>query len=502
MKFCKSIVLTILAAAIPVTALAKTSNPPKSAKIVGGAIAEPKEWKSFVLIGRKDAQGAYVPMCGATMIDAYNAITAAHCMEEFSRDLSHKCGEKYIDPSALAIFPGAYDMSLLGRNNAYSIKKVTTHNNAGCTKSFGGIGEKYDNDIAIIRLDRKWDGEIARLSLNAKDDPDDGFVTVAGFGRTGIDTREKVIARDGVEFSTPSKTLLKVTVPLVATSDCAEGHIESNGVVGEKQICAGWMVRPQTGFVGDSCNGDSGGPLVSYDRENRPFLIGVVSWGPNECGKVGAPGIYTRLSAHAKWIKSIVPNVKSAKPIYDGDIPSNDLIGFTALDELLSAAKGRVKIDLCIYRENDDCGVITPKINEKGFVKISSENDGQLIFIDQNAQNTLTQIYPANGVKENIGGENKDTKEIGPYVVTPPKGKSKLLVIVAPKDADLSGFLNSQNRLSKGVSVTYHTGYGENGADFYAASLANEIAAILNKSATTTDLPGWGYGVLEYDVTE
>lgn len=495
-------ILAIAFAISPMASNAKTSNPPKAAKIVGGSVAEPKEWKSFVLIARKNASGEFVPMCGATMIDATHAITAAHCMEEFSRDLSRKCGQNFIDPSVLAIFPGAYDMSELGASNRFNIKKVITNPNAGCTKSFSGIGEKYDNDIAILRLDRKWDGEVAKLSLDSKDDPENGFVKVAGFGRTGMDSREKIVARDGVKFFTPSKTLLNVTVPLVPTNDCQAGHTVVNAEIGEKQICAGWMVRPQTGFIGDSCNGDSGGPLISYDRENRPLLIGVVSWGPNDCGKLGAPGIYTRISYHSKWIKSVVPNVKSANPVYDGDIPTNDLVGFTALDELLAAAKGRVKIDLCLYRETDECGVLKPRLSEKGFVKISSQNEGQLIFIDQNAQNTLTQIFPSPGIKENIKGDNKDTKEIGPYIVTPPNGKSKLLVIVAPKDADLSGFLNSQQRLSKGVSVTYHTGYGENGADFYAASLANEIAAILNKTATTTDLPGWGYGVLEYEVTE
>lgn len=488
--------------ALPNVSIAKTSNPPKSAKIVGGTIAEPKEWKSFVLIARKNQIGEYVPMCGATMIDPTHAITAAHCMEEFSRELSRKCDETYIDPSTLAVFPGAFEISQLGEANRYSIKKVVTNPNAGCSKSLGGSGEKYDNDIAIIRLDRKWEGEIAKLSLAPKNDPDNGFVKVAGFGRTGIDTREKVIARDGVKFSTPSKTLLNVTVPLVATGDCSMGHSDVNAEIGEKQICAGWMVRPQTGFIGDSCNGDSGGPLVSYDRENRPFLIGVVSWGPRECGKVGAPGIYTRVSYHSKWIKTVVPSVKAANPVYDGDVPTDDIVGFTALDELLNAANGRVKIELCLYRENEECGVRTPKVDEKGFVKITSEISGQLIFIDQNAVNTLTQIFPTPGIKESISGDNKDIKEVGPYVVTKPLGKSKLLVIVAPKEADLSGFLNSQQRLSKGVSVTYNTGYGENGADFYAASLANEIAAALNKNGTTTDLPGWGYGVLEYEVSE
>jgi secreted trypsin-like serine protease len=60
----------------------------------------------------------------------------------------------------------------------------------------------------------------------------------------------------------------------------------------------------------DSCKGDSGGPLwrwVGNRSKKRAFLIGIVSrgWG---CGRQGSPGVYTKISAYASWIKK---NVRS-----------------------------------------------------------------------------------------------------------------------------------------------------------------------------------------------
>lgn len=62
------------------------------------------------------------------------------------------------------------------------------------------------------------------------------------------------------------------------------------------------------GNVGkDSCNGDSGGPLTwmgSFDSaiSARNYLIGLVSYGPEDCGKTENPGVYTRMTYFLQWI--------------------------------------------------------------------------------------------------------------------------------------------------------------------------------------------------------
>lgn len=64
------------------------------------------------------------------------------------------------------------------------------------------------------------------------------------------------------------------------------------------QICAGGM-RGE-----DTCAGDSGGPLM-LSVDNSWHLIGLVSYGPQECG-TSSPGVYTNIFPYIKWINSVI----------------------------------------------------------------------------------------------------------------------------------------------------------------------------------------------------
>ncbi|CAG9138791.1 unnamed protein product, partial [Plutella xylostella] len=48
--------------------------------------------------------------------------------------------------------------------------------------------------------------------------------------------------------------------------------------------------------------GDSGGPLTVERGDKRYELVGVVSWGIG-CGRVGYPGVYTRVTKYLYWIR-------------------------------------------------------------------------------------------------------------------------------------------------------------------------------------------------------
>ena len=43
---------------------------------------------------------------------------------------------------------------------------------------------------------------------------------------------------------------------------------------------------------------------VNRRKKNRKYWvqIGLVSWGRRECGSEGAPGVYTTIGYHVKWI--------------------------------------------------------------------------------------------------------------------------------------------------------------------------------------------------------
>lgn len=51
----------------------------------------------------------------------------------------------------------------------------------------------------------------------------------------------------------------------------------------------------------DSCVGDSGGPLVGGEGPTRR-LVGIVSWGLDECATQAGAGVYTRVSAMTRFL--------------------------------------------------------------------------------------------------------------------------------------------------------------------------------------------------------
>lgn len=61
-------------------------------------------------------------------------------------------------------------------------------------------------------------------------------------------------------------------------------------------ICAGYEDGKK-----DACNHDSGGPLIVGFDEDKPSLIGVVSWGKG-CGLPNYPGVYSSVTYYRKWI--------------------------------------------------------------------------------------------------------------------------------------------------------------------------------------------------------
>lgn len=99
---------------------------------------------------------------------------------------------------------------------------------------------------------------------------------------------------------------LKLQVPLVDSSKCANKYKPFGIRLGKRQICAGGERNK------DSCSGDSGGPLMVQAISNRTgvtwYMTGVVSVGPTPCAANGIPGIYTKVYDYMDWI---LENIKS-----------------------------------------------------------------------------------------------------------------------------------------------------------------------------------------------
>ena len=49
-------------------------------------------------------------------------------------------------------------------------------------------------------------------------------------------------------------------------------------------------------------SGDSGGPLLVRQSDGRWVVLGITSYGATKVHSE-APGVYVKLSAHAKWLE-------------------------------------------------------------------------------------------------------------------------------------------------------------------------------------------------------
>jgi len=260
-------------------------------RIYGGELTEIDEHPWTVQLWYQKPQGTG-SHCGGSLINERYVLTAAHCEKKVPRtwrlfqvrlgdwdtrtnpDCQQKTNERVCNDPHVDV----------------PIEKIIVH------ESYNPDSRSQYHDIALLRMQRDvtftefivpiclpTDTGLRSLKYTNKE------LEVVGFGKT--------------ETENSSANKLKVTLNALSDQQC-QAKYSHLGLI-EGQLCAG-------GEAGkDSCNGDSGGPLVryqSYDNYEVQYymLVGLVSFGPKNCGTRDQPGVYTSVGEYMQWIEANV----------------------------------------------------------------------------------------------------------------------------------------------------------------------------------------------------
>nr|XP_033798800.1 suppressor of tumorigenicity 14 protein-like [Geotrypetes seraphini] len=242
-------------------------NQMKKSRIVGGKDAASGRWPWQVSL----QMGIHGHICGASVIASKWLISAAHCFLN-SESI------RYSMPSVWKAYLG---LQSIRRNSKQvlmrSIKRIILHPHYDQSAS--------DYDIAILELE-------APLFFTNLIHP------------ICLPTKPKVFSYSAICYVTgwgalkengePARTLQEAKVKIINHNICNKLYEAS---ITPRMLCAGDL----SGGI-DSCQGDSGGPLACLGRENKWYLMGIVSWGEG-CARRGRPGVYTRVTALSDWIQ-------------------------------------------------------------------------------------------------------------------------------------------------------------------------------------------------------
>lgn len=254
-------------------------------RIVGGEATALDAYPWLARLQYYKGNNRYGFHCGGVLIHSQYVLTAAHCIEGV--------------PSSWIIYQvrlGEYDtttdIDCINDDCADPVRDVLISAYVVHPEYFKQNGADY-NDIALLQLSEtiEFSDFIRPICLPVALEIRAANLTnvrgtVAGWGQT--------------ENSSSSTKKLQLRVPLVDNEKCANAFSSIRLEIISTQLCAG-------GELGkDSCRGDSGGPLMWYG-DSGPFsktwyLLGVVSFGLEQCGTEGVPGVYTRMSEYMDWV--------------------------------------------------------------------------------------------------------------------------------------------------------------------------------------------------------
>lgn len=250
------------------------------------------------------------PLCGATLIHTDIAVTAGHCAGIFK---------------GVGVFLGGIQLN--GQDALETVDVLSEYRHPLYD------AQTLENDILLLKLNRTASGTaspIATLNTNAAIPQTSAAVTTIGFGTT-------------VENGTLSAQLQQVSINVVGGTICAAQYWNRDKINATSVICAAAVGK-------DACRGDSGGPLLR--RINASWrLVGLVSWGVG-CARASSPGVYTRISAHTRFIRDGICQLSNFQP---ADCPQRQPVAVVAPSAPCPASDACVGGYNLVKRTADNC---------------------------------------------------------------------------------------------------------------------------------------------------
>lgn len=271
-------------------------------------------WTASIVVAGQSAVGNDPHFCGGTLIAANRVLTAAHCIDP--------SGRHQLTPSATEVILGQTsmcageavsltcpigDITGFSQGTRLGVTSISVHPMADV--------EHYYDDVAILTLAGSVDPAhaVPLVDESGQDAVDNG--TPATAGAWGPGTRLYAFGWGTTCWNCGQANVLRWTgggsinspqLPRQADTTCGDLSRYGADFRARDMLCAGKTTGNTT--VPDSCRGDSGGPLLKLTDSSLNAtqiastasawrLVGVVSWGPSDCGLPQFPGVYARVGA-------------------------------------------------------------------------------------------------------------------------------------------------------------------------------------------------------------
>ncbi|XP_031136279.1 complement factor D [Sander lucioperca] len=266
----------LVAAAVLVFALISHSE-----GIIGGREAAPHSRPYMASIQVPEGENLKHE-CGGFVIADQWVMTAVHCLPT--------------GPNGRKVVLGVHSLSAT-EETKQTFDILELHNHPGFS------AYNYDNDIALIKLDRPFNiseavKAVEFLRTGGTNPDTDAMVETAGWG-----------SLDNLG-SRPDK-LREVDIKVVNSNLCKRsdyfGRKFTNNMICAHKVCPDPCNQPHK--KEDTCDGDSGGPLL-YNG----IAVGITSNGGKKCGQIKKPGIYTIISHYTQWIDNTMALQPTATP--------------------------------------------------------------------------------------------------------------------------------------------------------------------------------------------